>query len=596
MNDNNIMLYKKKKPKLFTSTIFSFLLLVLIPTFIIFMILSSVVKKEMIEQNTKIQRSALDQLVFNIESEIKNASIMSSAIVHNEKIIAEGLNFDRATTRSENYSSRTNLDKLLEDYLVSNNFSGEIYLLFEQSNKFHVSRNLTCIDANIEKLYQLEETTNPLLDKTQIVDNLYKNLFNKYPFSAAIVTYPSTMWGYDKSFSSAITIAPLSSIKQFYNNENLQSNEIYFLTNKDNKIIASNKPDYINQKYNEDEYSNDYIIISQQIDNTPWTIINLVDPHEITKNVDRVFAIIYILLIILFLLFLIYNVIFLILITRPINNLIKNMSKVGKGKYDVKKEDSHFYEIEALSNSFYSMVDELEMLNIQIEKAHRETLMREIEALRFQINPHFMCNTLNSIRMMAMISKNDAIKRMSTSLMVIMEDNLNGTSSFSTIEHELKNIESYIYIMQVRYGNSFIFEKEISNSVLSYEIPSMLLQPLIENSILHGLREKQLDGKIKLIIKEKNNYIVIKIFDNGIGANKETLSTLFTKANEHSKGFNHIGLMNVKRRLELLYKFKASIKLISREKSNVKNSFFLQVIKIPLDKNKRNLNDKNIIS
>jgi len=452
-----------------------------------------------------------------------------------------------------------------------------------------VSRNLTCIDANIEKLYQLEETTNPLLDKTQIVDNLYQNLFNKHPFSAAIVTYPSTLWGYDKSFSAAITIAPLSSIKQFYNNENLQSSEIYFLTNKDNNILASNKTDYINQKFNEEEYKEDYIIIKQKIDNTPWTIVNLVDPHEITKNVDRVFSIIYLLLIILFLLYLIYNVIFLILITRPINNLIKNMSTVGKGKYNVKKEKSYFYEIDSLGNSFYSMVDELELLNRQIESAHSETLMHEIEALRFQINPHFMCNTLNSIRMMAMISKNDAIKRMSTSLMVIMEDNLNGTSSFSSIEHELKNIESYIYIMQVRYGNSFKFEKEIEESILTYEIPSMLLQPLIENSILHGLRTKEIDGKIKLIIKEKNDNIIIKIFDNGIGASKKTISTLFTKSNKHSKGFNHIGLRNVKRRLELLYKNKASIQIISREKSEGKDSFFLHIIKIPL--NKRDYND-----
>lgn len=577
------MLLKNKKPKLFTSTIFSFLIFVLIPTFVIFVLLSSLVRNEMIEQNTKIQINALDQLVYNIENEIKNASIMSSSIVHNENIIKEGLNFNNAVTRSENYSSRTKLDKLLEDYLVSSNFIGEIYLLFEQSNKFHVSRNLTCIDANLEKINQLIKDTDPLLDKTQIVDDLSYILWNKYPFSAAIVTYPSTLWGYDESFSAAITIAPLNSIKQLYNNENLQSNEIYFLINNDNKILAANKTEYINQDYMEESFINENIVIKQDIKNTPWTLVNIVDPNDITKNVDRVFTIIYLLLGILFILYLIYNVIFLLLITRPINNLINNMSKVGKGTYDIEKESSYFYEIDTLGYSFYSMVDELELLNHQIESAHQETLMREIEALRFQINPHFMCNTLNSIRMMAMISKNDAIKRMSTSLMVIMEDNLNGTTSFSSVEHELKNIESYIYIMQVRYGNSFIFEKDIESSTLECEIPSMLLQPLIENSILHGLRTKEINGKIKLVIKEKNNHLLIKIYDNGIGASKEKLEEIFTNANEHSKGFNHIGLMNVKRRLELLYKNKATIKIISREKAKEKDSFFLHIIKIPIN-------------
>lgn len=537
----------------------------------------------MISQNTEIQKQALDQIVYNIESEIKTISIMSSSIVHNEKIINEGVSFSKAINRSENYQSHTNLDKLLENYLVSNNFSGEIYLLFEDSNKYHLSRNSACIDADYDSLLNLLVNTDPSLDKTQIVDNLFYNFGNEYPFSAAIVTYPPASWGYETSYTAEITIAPLSSIKQFYNNKNLQNGNVIYLINKDKEILASNDTEKINEKYNEQLYVNNQIIIQQEIYNTPWTIINIVDPKEITKNVDKVFSIIYILLGILFLLYFIYNIIFLLLITRPINNLINDMSKVGKGNYTIEKTINHFYEIDSLSNSFYSMVNELEILHKQIEKAHRETLMREIEALRFQINPHFMCNTLNSIRMMAMIAKNDAIKRMSTSLMVIMEDNLNGTSSFSTVEHELKNIESYIYIMQVRYGNSFKFEKEIENTILDYSIPSMLLQPLIENSILHGLRTKEIDGRIKLIIKQKNSKLIIKIFDNGIGANKNRIKQVLNQKNEHSKGFNHIGLRNVKRRLDLLYKNEAKMKIISREKEENKASFFLQIIEIPLN-------------
>lgn len=596
------MLYKKKKPKLFNSTILSFSLLVLLPTLLIFSFVSTKIRTEMINQNTRIETNALYQTALNIETEIKNNSIMASAIVHNEKIIDEGLVFNMANTISENYKSHTNLDKYLESYLVSNNFSGEIYILFNDKEDFHLSRNSTSIDASYEDLQKILNSANINDDKAQIVDNLFNNFGFKYPHTMAIVTYPPAYWGYKKSYTAEILIAPLYSIKQFYNNENLNSVNTILLINEEEKILASNRIDSIgnqlNSLINEDGKQ---IIIKKPIENTNWTLIRIMDSKEITKTVDKIFTLVYILLFVLFILYIIYNIIILVLITNPLNQLIENMKEVGKGKYKTHEIPTFFYELNSLSSSFHSMVNELEQLNKEIEKAHNETLIHEIEALRFQINPHFMCNSLSAIRMMAMIAKNDAIKRMSTSLMVIMEDNLNGTGSFSSVKHELKNIESYIYIMQVRYGNSFTFEKEIDDDCRKAQIPSMLLQPLIENSILHGLRNNNKDGIIKLRIKHINNKLEIVISDNGVGIEKEKIKTIFDKNTGSSKGFNHIGLSNVKRRLELLYNNESQI--IIKSKTNCEDSFFMQIMTIPFyiikdEKNKKYglENEKNIIS
>jgi two-component system sensor histidine kinase YesM len=593
---------QKKKPKLFIATFLSFLLLVLLPTMIIFIILSTKIRNEMIIQNTQIETNSLYQTALNIENEIKNNSIMASSIVHNEKVINEGLNFNKANTLSDNYNSHSNLDQIFQSYLVTNNFAGEIYLVFNDNEKFYLARNATCIDGTYEQLQQILFDSDPLIDKTQIVDTLFSNVGYQYPHTMAIVTYPPANWGYEKSYDAEILISPLASVKQFYNKENFSSNNTIVLVNSNNDIIASNKIDIINSKL-DSILTNDkkQIVIKRTVANSPWTLIKIVDPKEITKNVDKIFAVVYILLIILFILYIAYNIVFLVLINRPLNKLIENMKEVGKGKYKKYEIQTFFEELDSLSNSFYSMVDELEVLNKQIQEAHLETLKNEIEALRFQINPHFMCNSLSAIRMMAMIAKNDAIKRMSTSLMIIMEDNLNGTGSFSTIKHELKNIESYIYIMQVRYGNTFNFKKDIDEKTLNAEIPSMLLQPLIENSILHGLRNKNKDGLIKLSIKKVEDTLEIIIFDNGVGVSRYRLKSLFDKSQKHSKGFNHIGLSNVKRRLELLYQNEARIEL--KSKTGDINSYFKQKIIIPLKKGPKNIkikygleDEKNIIS
>lgn len=172
----------------------------------------------MIIQNTQIQTNTLNQTALNIENEIKTNSIMASAIVHNKKIINEALIFNSANTLSDNYNSHTNLDKLFQSYLIANNFAGEIYLLFNDSKKFYLARNATCIDGTYNQLQQILLESDPLVDKTQIVDTLFPNIGFAYPHTMAIVTYPPANWGYTKSYTAEILIAPLSSVKQFYNN------------------------------------------------------------------------------------------------------------------------------------------------------------------------------------------------------------------------------------------------------------------------------------------------------------------------------------------------------------------------------------------
>ncbi len=154
---------------------------------------------------------------------------------------------------------------------------------------------------------------------------------------------------------------------------------------------------------------------------------------------------------------------------------------------------------------------------------------------------------------MAMISKNDAIQRMTSALMTITEDNLGRDDTVHSLEHEMRNIDSYVYIMKVRYGDSFGFYADIDSSLMKIGVPSMILQPLVENAILHGIHGLPRPGSITVAAERQGDALRIDVRDNGFGMDADRLERLFDAHDGTDRGLNRIGLYNVRRRIVLLY-------------------------------------------
>jgi len=201
------------------------------------------------------------------------------------------------------------------------------------------------------------------------------------------------------------------------------------------------------------------------------------------------------------------------------------------------------------------MVEKISMLTESIKKEHEERIRIEIEALRYQLNPHFLCNALNAIRMMALITKNDAITKMSQALMMITEDTLARENTVYSLEHELFILENYVYIMKVRYGDAFELIVDVDNSLMELGIPSMILQPLVENAILHGFNSLSRPGMIVVsaVLEDNDSILVISVKDNGNGMSRETLESIFTGDPGGKRGLSRIGLHNVRQRIVLSY-------------------------------------------
>ncbi len=176
--------------------------------------------------------------------------------------------------------------------------------------------------------------------------------------------------------------------------------------------------------------------------------------------------------------------------------------------------------------------------------------------LQSQINPHFLYNTLNSIKWMATIQNVSGIPEMITSLARLLRNIAKGTSELITIKEELDLLNDYITIQQYRYGGTITVNYNVmSDDLYECNIIKFTLQPIVENAIFHGIEPKSVEGIIDINIKKlKHNKIGIEVIDNGIGISEDKIEKLLSSKETTSKGsFNNIGISNVNERIKLTF-------------------------------------------
>lgn len=229
------------------------------------------------------------------------------------------------------------------------------------------------------------------------------------------------------------------------------------------------------------------------------------------------------------------------------------MRIVENGNFDAGMDVKGSDEIYQLGKAFNRMVKKIQNLIEERNLKEKEKNEAEMEALQAQINPHFIANTLSTIRFMAMIAKVDNIKEMTEAFINIVTSSFNRKSCFHTIETEIHVLESYVYIMQVRYGNTFEVNFEADEEVKSCFILKMLIQPIVENAIVHGLSDSEGDGKVVVRFKKEQDALLVEIEDNGVGITEEKIQKVLTEDQRSKKGFTGLGINNVDQRIKLNY-------------------------------------------
>lgn len=255
-------------------------------------------------------------------------------------------------------------------------------------------------------------------------------------------------------------------------------------------------------------------------------------------------------------------------ITKPIRLLSEAARQISKGNLtgeDIKITTKD--ELKPLTETFNQMRMNLRQLVDEIkQKSELDKLLKELElrSLQNQINPHFLFNTLNTVAKMAYLEEAEQTSRLIVAVAAILRYNLSDFDKASTLRDEVRIVQEYFYIQQTRFGDRIKFVTEIEDDCLDIEIPSLILQPLIENAFIHGVESYEENGVILLKIYRNNERIHVEVIDNGAGMDQATKKRLLkyvegtnteeVNESERTKGHStSIGVKNVVRRLQLFY-------------------------------------------
>ncbi len=327
--------------------------------------------------------------------------------------------------------------------------------------------------------------------------------------------------------------------QQLYNE--LQTENIDIVMNADTDTVVTGTGD------------DEKIYTFSRSETTGWTVVGCMNMAELLKDSREANQIYMLTAIVLVVIAMLLSSFISKSITLPIQKLRNSMERVQEG--DFKAADIVIpaeNEIGSLTTSFNVMTHKIE--DLMAQNVHEQELKRksELKALQSQINPHFLYNTLDSIIWMAEGKKNEDVVVMTASLARLLRQSISNEDETVSIIQEIQYVKSYLTIQKMRYKDKLEYEIDVDPSIYSVHIVKLVLQPIIENAIYHGLKYKDSKGMIWVKGHQDGRNAVIEIKDDGVGMDEETLAHIFEKhkVNYHSNG---VGVYNIQKRLSLYY-------------------------------------------
>ncbi len=493
------------------------------------------------------------------------------------------------------------IDEALRGFLASRNGIDGISLI-NSSGTYSIGTNKTTPLISIQQMTQEFNDSKPIwLSTKQQNIKILSGISSRYYFSVVrnIIDF-NTLENYG---TLVVDIEELQ-LAQAY--ENLYSNggEV-FIVDSEGAIVSHPDKAMIGQSILETPYAKqlleqpaqsdeiyytlngeDQVAFYSVLDANNWRIIKTISTDALYFEINKLqwfFMLgggIYAILMIVFLLSLSVQY------TEPMLKIIHDLKRVEKGDLTVRTNANTNNEISQLSDSVNNMITEMEVLIdklVQEERLKREV---ELEALHAQINPHFLYNTLNTIKWMAKIQGAHSVSNAIVALVKLLRISINISADFIPLKEELEYIQNYVVIQKLRFNEDFDITYDVSESDQDILIPKLILQPIIENSIIYGMEVSEglkisVESSIETSVKtsedapvdssqetalESSNgdTLVIKIIDNGPGIPEEVLSQITRDINAGNK-FSKAGLNNVSQRIKLFCGDAYGLELLTTE-------------------------------
>ncbi|GAA0180268.1 hypothetical protein SH2C18_29920 [Clostridium sediminicola] len=582
-NENYHINLNIKKSKLFFKNVILFLIPVLLPVIVLGGI-SIGITKQYVQQNIKKNNmNMLEQargnvaLIFNeIDSLYINFSTNPEIIIKLKNILR------KSTLNREEYKLLESIRNFIDAPANARNYIHSIYVFFENDHGrvLTTTEGLISNDAYYDMEWKTQFNEMGMQKNTWLQSRIIKSYsFDK--FGKRVVTIYRTINAYTGNRKQGVIVLNIDAkyIDNFLNKLDILPEQSIIITDENNEIIFKNKDlPYLHELKIEEFIKSDKEYIRHKIGNKTYIISKLKwDQYGCNflsivpeKNLYRIpFILTDFVVVILIVLIIIGITLTYYLMKKNISHLIKiikvlDCAERGENisEYIEDAKDEYGYITNKIVES--NILQRYFKVQLSERKYKQKTL--EFLALNSQINPHFLYNTLETIywKSFQFTGKPNSVTDMIENLSDILKYSLHTKDDEVTIRDEIKNTKSYLRLQKVRYRDKFDVVWEYEEQILNYKMIRLVLQPLIENSIYHGIKEKEGKSEIKIRIFQQGDFIKFSVVDTGAGMNEERLLEIREKLESDDVPHNHIGLLNTSKRLFLMYGLEAKLDITSK--------------------------------
>lgn len=418
-----------------------------------------------------------------------------------------------------------------------------------------------------------------LLD-SEILDNLRTNLAFQFlgPFQISgeptfVVLKSITNIDNTKYLGALVLLIKEANISSVFRNLPDSSSRYFYITNEKRQILSSSSSKGIYEDFssyagiNPTKYktlaetgsqifsinNTDFLFICKSSPALNWKVINLIPLENLTLDHVVILHNILIISIVVFILSVVFSILCTGTVTAPIQRLVDKMKSASAGKLDISVSYSSNDELAVLYNQFNLMMQKIQTLLNDIYEEQNAKQKMEVQLLQSQINPHFLYNTLNTIKSLIELDMKETAVKAVSAMSAFYRNSLSKGQFIIPLRQELILTEQYLYIQNLRYMDFVDYEITYESSWEDHgaEIPKLTIQPVVENIFVHGLTNQMCH--IHLNVSIKNNTIYISISDNGSGIPREKLTELNRSIREFKTARYSFGLPSINHRISLLY-------------------------------------------
>lgn len=561
-------MYKKLGiAKKFTIEFFVWLI---VPLILLFIWINNDIKKEISKENCKTNLAVLKQTKIPLMNAIKDIVSVSLEGVENNKL-QKYLEED-SLDESQLKNLQQNVNDDFGNVLYLQKYITNLTIFNEQNILFQTGKYLSC--QPVKYINEIKKLKGKMLWKPAAINEDYILENDKSEYEITCYRALNSLHKYHKILAYEKIGIQENYVSDLFSGIAKEGTKDMFIIDRYGNVVSSMNKEKLGKNVRYElrfptmlgasegyyiENDRDIIVSYYYLKNPDWYVVKIDEISSVIKNELAVMVIFICMLMVL-----IFAVFFYYMqkkrVITPIVQLSNDINKFKKGEYEVYSYSRSNDEIGMLNDNFIEMSQYIQNLIESVYKSQLKEKEAQLKCLQSQINPHFLYNTLDSMRWMAVKQQQFDLAEQIEALSALFKHALNSGKELTTVAKEIEHLNNYIVIQKNRFGERIKVEISVDPKLSQCVVLNLILQPLVENSIIHGIGNKINGGKVKIVVEKTNENLCYIVEDDGIGTDQEVIRK---KLEEYTEAQDTFALSNINQRIKYKYGKNYGIKFYS---------------------------------